>query len=228
MSAIQTPMKPIVGDWGPPEPEPPGWIQRRRPFIAVAGMLLLGLVVGLVRWNQLATADPGLSFSHPLVFRSEPGELGGIRTVENRLGREVEIDFVRAGRLTVILELTNGGGRGVEVRDLPAGPMYETTIERVSWSSTDHTAPDAERARPTGVPFESFTLASGESVDIGFDLRFDECERTGGGIVFSPSQVKELTVAYKAFGFLRTIEVPFEGALVSLFDPGECESRIPR
>jgi hypothetical protein len=223
MQKTHAPLVDVHGEWHPSvpplAPAPPP--RRHRRLLRLAVMLTVVVLGGLVGWNKAATADPGLRFSEPVVFRSEPGDDSGIRQVENRLGREVEIDFARAARFTFVLKLTNEGSDEVKLRDFPSTSFYDGTIDHVSWSWANDE--DGERVRAAYEPFEPFSLPAGESVDIRFDARFDDCDRTGDAIVISPSSVTELAVSYKTWGFLRTIKVPFERARLSFFTPGGCD-----
>lgn len=89
-----------------PAPAPP---PRHRRLVGLVVVFTVALFASLVGWNKAATADPGLRFSKPAVFRSGSGEEPVIRQSEYRLGREVEVDASRAARFTVVPRLTNGG-----------------------------------------------------------------------------------------------------------------------
>lgn len=226
MQKIQAPLVDVYRKWEPPVRPTPAPLPhpRHRRIIGPVVVFTVALLAGLVGWNKAATADPGLRFSEPVVFRSSPAGQPGIREFENRLGREVEIDFARAARFTVVLKLTNEGSREVNLREIPRTSFFDWAIDRVSWSSSD----DEDREVAASEPFRSFSLSPGGSVDIRLDSRFADCDLTGGGIFISPSQVNALPVTYKTWGFLRTIDVPFERAMLSFFAPGDCDRQIVR
>lgn len=229
MQRIQAPLIDVYGDWQPrtlPAVPPPAPSSGRRRLIGPTVAIAVALLVGAFWWNKAATADPGLRFSEPAVFLSGRGDEPGIRQFENRLGREVEVDFARAVPFTVVLKLTNGRSHDVRLREIPRTTFYDWAIDRVSWSSSEDE--DSEREDAASEPFQPFTLTAGESVDIRLESRFADCDLTGGGILISPSQINALPVTYKAWGFLRTIDVPFERAMLSFFAAGDCDRQIVR
>src|SRR5688572_19726429 len=100
--------------------EPP--VVRRRTVVVgvVITVVLAALAGGGVWWNRAVTADPGLEFhGGPNVFRdAESTDLTGIVHKDNKVGSEVDVAFVPAGRLYASYGLYNGGPRDVRIEGL--------------------------------------------------------------------------------------------------------------
>lgn len=183
--------------------------------------LLLGLVVVVVLagWARAVATPPKLRFTNIAVFPVDPKDARAIHEIGNRLGREVELDFVPAARFTVLLDMTNEGRRKVRVEDLPD----EYDLKQAGYSPS---VPDRDQRRPDYVdqPVRPFTLSPGESVTVRYTFEFRNTPH--GNCMFSPDQTRTLPVTYRKLGFRRTRWMPLDEAYLSTFTGPRCDENL--
>jgi hypothetical protein len=202
-------------------PKGKGWRPSRRQIrFATVASLVVAMGLGLLA--RAVATPPTLRFTNVAVFPVDPAHAEAVHTIENRLGREVEINFVPGGRFTVLLDLTNEGRRRVRVLDLP-----ETgDLEQPRFSPR---AREREERRPGYVDerIRPFTLDPGESVTVRYTFVFSETiPNPGVGCMWSPDQSREAEVTYKKLGFHRTRSMPFREAYLSMFPSPRCDENL--
>lgn len=200
-------------------PREKGWRPSRRQtrFAIVLGLVMVVVLAGLAR---ALAAPPKLRFTDIAVFPVDPKDAKAIHDVENRLGREVEIDFVPAGRFTVLLDMTNEGHRRVRIKDLPD----EWDLKQARYSSP---ARDRDQRRPEYVdePIQPLTLSPGESITVRYTFKFPDTN-PHGGCMLSPDQTRNLPVTYRKLGFRRTRWMPLDDAYLSTFTGPRCDENL--
>lgn len=200
-------------------PRRKGWrpSRRQRRLAIVLGGLLVASLAG---WARLVATPPKLTFTNIAVFPVNPADAKAIHNVDNRLGREVEIDPVRAGRFTVLLELVNEGRRPVKIRSLP---------DDGDWSEALYTSPGVgfHGRRPEDVrqPFRPLTLGAGDSITVRYTFSFSDAVPLEG-CMLGPDRTRNLPVTYRKFGLQRTRWMPFEAALLSTFPSPRCDDNL--
>jgi hypothetical protein len=200
-------------------PRRKGWRpsrRQRRLGIVLGGLL----VVSLAGWARLVATPPKLMFTNIAVFPVHRADAQAIHSLDNRLGREVEIDPVRAGRFTVLLDLMNEGRRPVRIRSLP---------DDGEWSGAMYASPALgfDRRRPEDVdePFRPVTLGPGDSITVRYTFTFSDAVPLDG-CMLSPDLTRALPVTYRKLGFRRTRWLPLEGALLSTFTSPRCDDSL--
>jgi hypothetical protein len=197
-------------------PREKGWRPSRRQarVALVVGLLVVVILAG---WARAVATPPKLQFSNIAVFPVDPEDA---KAIHNRLGREVEIDFVPAGRFTVLLDLTNGGHRQVRIGALPD----EWDLKEALFSSS---ALDGDRRRPEYVDesVQPFTLSPGESVTVRYAFKFPETN-PHPGCMLSPDQTRSIPVTYQKLGFRRTRWMPLDEAYLSTFTGPRCDGNL--
>ena len=209
----------------PPEAHRAAVLRRRALVVGVAVTVLGGLVGGGVWWYRQVTGDPGLEFyGGPNVYRDEAGtDQAGVHRTSNGLGDQVEVAFVRNGRLYVHFGLSNGGARDVRIEAARNGRYYYWGLDRMSLSTDrdDGFVGTASRYEP----FRPFTLRRGETREVRLEFRLADCDPAS----LQPgaySVLRDLRVRYRTLGVSRTIDVPFRDAAVALQAMGACEHPI--
>jgi hypothetical protein len=199
-------------------PREKGWrpSQRQRRVAVGLGAILL---VSLAGWVRISATPPKLAFTNIAAFPLDPANAGLVHNVDNRLGREVEIDPVRAGRFWVLLDLVNEGRRPVKLRGLP---------DEYDWSDARYasTALSFDR-RPEFVeePFRPLTLGPGKSITVRYTFRFSDAVPRDG-CMMGPDRTNNLPVSYRKLGLERTRSMPFAGALLSTFPSPRCDGSL--
>ena len=184
--------------------------------------MVLGLVVVvfLAGWARAVATSPDLRFTDIVVSSADPAHEDAIHTVNGRLGREVELDFVRAGRFDVLLDLVNEGHRGVRIEDLPGdGDWGQRGTSHRRWTSA------AVGRRDVAQPTESPTLGRGESITVRFAFAFPDAG-PHAGCMMSPDQTRSLPVTYRKLGFGRTRWMPLQEAYLSTFTGPRCDENL--
>jgi hypothetical protein len=198
-------------------PREKGWRPSRRQARVAMALGLVFLVV-LAGWSRAVATPPKLRFTNIAVFPVAPKDAKAIHNVDNRLGREVEIDFVPAGQFTVLLDLTNEGHRRVRITDFPD----DGDLEQARFSSF---AREHEERRPEYVnePVRPFKLSPGESITVRYTFRFPDTSPHPGGCMMGPDQTRNLAVTYRKLGFRRTRFMPLHEAYLSTFSGPRCD-----
>lgn len=199
-------------------PKEKGWRPSRRQVRAgiVVGLVVLVVLTG---WARAVGAPPKLRFTDISVFPVEAKDGKAIHNLDNRLGREVEIDFVPGGRFTVLLDLVNEGGRGVKIKGLPD----EYDLVQTGFSSFARS--DRER-RPEYVSetVRPFTLGPGKSVTVRYMYTFPATPDSG--CMIGPDQMREIPMTYRKLGFRRTRYMPLHEAYLSTFTAPRCDEHL--
>jgi hypothetical protein len=202
-------------------PREKGWRPSRRQTRSAIVLGLLVVVV-LAGWARAVATPPKLRFTNIAVFPLDSADAKAIHNIDSRLGREVEIDFVPAGRFTVLLDLTNEGHRRVRITDLPD----DGDLEHALFSSQ---TVDSDRRRPEDVdePVRPFTLSPGESISVRYTFKFpDTNSNPQGGCMMSPDQTRNVAVTYRKLGFRRTRWMPLHEAYLSTFTGPRCDENL--
>jgi hypothetical protein len=202
-------------------PREKGWRPSRRQT-RVAAVLGLILLVVLVGWVRAVATPPKLRFTNIAVFPVDPNSAVAIHNLNSRLGREVEIDFVPAGRFIVLLDLTNEGRRGARITDLP----NDGDLEQALFSPQQR---ERDQRRPEWIdePVRPFTLSPGESVTVRYTFEFpDANQNPQGGCMLSPDQTRHVAVTYRKLGFRRTRSMPLHEAYLSTFTGPRCDENL--
>jgi hypothetical protein len=200
-------------------PRRKGWrpSRRQRRLAIVLGGLL---VVSLAGWARLVATPPKLMFTNIAVFPVHRADATAIHNVDNRLGREVEIDPVRAGRFTVLLDLMNEGRRPVRIRSLP---------DDGEWSEAVYASPAlgfyGRRPEDVRQPFRPLTLGPGESITVRYTFSFSDAVPLAG-CMLGPDRTRNLPVTYRKLAFQRTRWMPLDGALLSTFPSPRCDENL--
>jgi hypothetical protein len=198
-------------------PREKGWRpSRRQTWVAVA--LSLVMVVVLAGWAKAVATPPNLRFTNIALFPLNPADGSAIHNRDNRLGREVELDFVRAGRFTVLLDLENHGRRAVHLKALPGDGDLENAAYASRVLERDERRPDY-----ADTPFRPLRLSAGDAITVRFDFRFPDCALPGREGLLSPPRITALPVTYTKLGFRRTRLVPLEASMLSMFVAGSCQ-----
>lgn len=203
--------------------------RRRGRMLALVAAVGVASLAGAVWWNRAVTAPTGLRFTNIDVYRNAPGDTSGIRTLDNRLGREARIDFTRAGRFTVLLDLENTGRRPVHLKAIPRTTFYHWAIHTVSYSPADWWN-GGDRAAVRYQPFRPLMLAPDDAIAVRFDFVFADCDLTKPteATPWSPSAVERIPVTHQRLGFRRTKPVPLDDAILSVVVNGDCDNQILR
>jgi hypothetical protein len=186
---------------------------RRRRWWPVAlsavGMAAL-TAVGLSQ----ATA-PALSFDgEPTVWRTAPGDLAGVRRVDNVLGSEVTVAFERSGTFTARLALVNHGRYPVKILGLPERGAHYYGLESVEMGS------DVEGPSQS---FHSFTLRRGAARWLTLNFRFADCDlERDDGVAASRTS---LPISYRVLGLRQRESVPFQRFALSV-PTGRCDRPV--
>jgi hypothetical protein len=188
--------------------------RRRRPRwwpVALATIVVVPLMAVAV--GQIAA--PALSFDGgPVVWRTVPGDLTGVKRVDNVLGTEVTVGFERSGPFTATLALVNHGRYPVKVLGLPDRGAFFYGLESVGMAS-DPEAPSQ--------PFHSFTLRRGATRWLMLQFRFASCElEPADGVAASRTS---LPIDYRVFGLHRREAVPFQRFALSV-PSGRCDHPV--
>jgi len=196
-----------------------GWrpSRRQRRLAIVLGTIL---VVSLAGWARMVATPPELNFTNIAVFPVDPADSRSIHSVENRLGREIEIDPVRAGRFTVLLDLVNEGRRPVRIRSLPE----DGDLSEARYASP---ALRFDRRRPEDVaePVRPLTLGSGDSITVRYTFSYSDAVPRDG-CMLGPDRTGNLPVTYSKLGFRRTRWMPLKGAVLSTFASPRCDENL--
>lgn len=199
-------------------PREKGWRPSRRQT-RVALLLGLVVVVVLTGWARAVATPPKLRFTNIAVFPVDPKDARAIHNIDNRLGREVEIDFTPAGQFTVLLDLTNEGHRKIRITDLPESgdleqPLFSSQVR------------EREERRPEWIdePVRPFSLAPRKSVTVRYMYKFPDSPR--GRCWLSPDQNRDIAVTYRRLGFRRTRSMPLRAAYLSTFPGPRCDESL--
>jgi hypothetical protein len=186
---------------------------RRRRWWPVA--LATAVVVALTAVGLSQATAPALSFDgEPTVWRTAPGDLAGVRRVDNVLGSEVTVGFERSGTFTARLALVNHGRYPVKVLGLPERGAHYYGLETVEMAS------DVEGHSQ---PFHSFTLRRGATRWLTLRFRFAECDlQRGDGAAASRTS---LPISYRVLGLRQRQSVPFPRFALSV-PTGRCDRPV--
>lgn len=203
----------------------PATLRRRSVIVGVAIATLAAGLTGGVWWQRAVTGDAGLElYGGPNVYRDAAGtDRSGIEEKHNMLGDEVDIDFVRNGRLYAHFGLYNGGHHGVRIEGAPASRSYYWGFDRMALS-TDPDDGFVGVASHYG-SFRPFTLRPGETREVRLEYRLADCDPAGlqpGGYSTRRGQ----TLRYRILGITRTAHVPFRGSVLALQAMGGCPHPI--
>lgn len=186
--------------------------RRRRwwPWLTVAALVI---VLGAVALTQ--ATSPALRFDGtPVVWRTAPGDVASMRSIENALGSEVTVGFERAGTFSVELALVNHGRYPLKISGLPEKGAYYYGLESVEMAS------DAGGPRQ---PFHSFTLRRGASRWLVLHFRFADCDLEHGSL--GPAARTGLPINYRVFGLHQRQAVPFPRFALSV-PGGRCDRPV--
>lgn len=187
--------------------------RRRRwwPVLVVAAVVVALGAVGLAQ-----VTSPALRFAGtPVVWRTAPGDVASMRSVENALGSEVTVGFERAGTFTAEFALVNHGRYPLKVVGFPERGAYYYGLESVELAS------DAEGGPRQA--FHSFTLRRGASRWMVLHFRFADCDLEHGEI--RPAARTGLPINYRVFGLHQRQTVPFPRFALSV-PGGRCDRPI--
>jgi hypothetical protein len=186
---------------------------RRRRWWPMALAAALVAVLAAVGLTQITA--PALSFDgDPVVWRTGPDDLAGVRRVDNALGTEVTVGFERAGTFSARLALVNHGRYPVKVLGFPDRGAHYYGLEGVEMGS------DAEGPAE---PFRAFTLRRGAARWLTLHFRFAECDLQAGDSV-SASRTS-LPINYRIFGLRQRKTVPFPRFALSV-PTGRCDRPV--
>ena len=186
---------------------------RRRRWWPVA--VAAGVVAALTAVGLSQAAAPALSFDgEPTVWRTAPGDLAGVRRVDNVLGSEVTVGFERSGTFTARLALVNHGRYPVKVLGLPERGAHYYGLESAEIAS------DVEGPSQ---PFHSFTLRRGATRWLTLHFRFAECDlERGDGVAAARTG---LPISYRVLGLRQRESVPFQRFALSV-PTGRCDRPV--
>jgi hypothetical protein len=186
--------------------------RRRRwwPALVVAAVVV---ALGAVALGQVTS--PALRFDGtPVVWRTAPGDVTSMRSVDNALGSEVKVGFERAGTFSAELALVNHGRYPLKIVGFPEKGAYYYGLESVEMAS------DAEGPRD---PFRSFTLRRGASRVLVLHFRFADCDLQHGQL--GPAARTSLPIDYRVFGLHQRQAVPFPRFALSV-PGGRCDRPV--
>jgi hypothetical protein len=186
--------------------------RRRRwwPGLAATAVVVTLGAVGLAQVTSPALRFDGM----PAVWRTAPGDLAAMRTVDNALGSEITVGFERAGTFSAELTLVNHGRYPLKVVGFPEKGAYYYGLESVEMAS------DAEEPRE---PFRSFTLRRGASRLLVLHFRFADCDLQHGEL--GPAARTALPVDYRVFGLHQRQKVSFPRFALSV-PGGRCDHPV--
>ena len=178
-------------------------------------LLAAAVVVALGAVGLAQVTSPALRFDGtPVVWRTAPGDVASMRTVENALGSEVTVGFERAGTFSAELALVNHGRYPLKVVGFPEKGAYYYGLESVEMAS------DAEGPRK---PFRSFTLRRGASRLLVLHFRFADCDLQHGEL--GPAARTGLPIDYRVFGLHQRQSVSFPRFALSV-PGGRCNRPV--
>ena len=186
--------------------------RRRRwwPWSLAAGV---AVALGAVGLGQ--ATSPALRFDGtPTVWRTAPGDMAGMRSVDNALGHEVTVGFERAGTFSAELALVNHGRYPVKIVGFPEKGAYYYGLETVEMTS--------DPAGPRE-PFRSFTLRRGATRWLVLHFRFADCDLQHGQL--GPAARTGLPINYRVFGLHQRQTVPFPRFALSV-PGGHCNRPV--
>jgi hypothetical protein len=186
--------------------------RRRRwwPAAVVGASVLVLLGVGLAQVTSPALAFDGV----PTLWRTAPGDLTGLSSVDNAMGTEVTVGFERAGTFTAELALVNHGRYPVKVVGFPQRGAYYYGLESVEMAS------DAQGPRQA---FRPFTLRRGAARWLVLHFRFADCDRQHGEA--PPAARTSFPIKYRIFGLHQRQNVPFSRFAFSV-PSGRCDRPV--
>lgn len=186
--------------------------RRRRWWPALVAAAVV-VALGAVGLGQVTS--PALRFDGtPVVWRTAPGDVTSMRSVDNALGSEVTVGFERAGTFSAELALVNHGRYPLKVVGFPEKGAYYYGLESVEMAS------DAEGPRE---PFRSFTLRRGASRLLVLHFRFADCDLQHGEL--RPAARTSLPIDYRVFGLHQRQAVPFPRFALSV-PGGHCDHPV--
>jgi hypothetical protein len=186
--------------------------RRRRwwPVAVVGAVVAVLLGVGLAQVTSPALAFDGV----PTLWRTAPGDLTSVRSVDNTLGTEVTVGFERGGSFTAELALVNHGRYPVKVIGFPEQGAYYYGLDSVEMAS------DAEGPREA---FHSFTLRRGAARWLILHFRFADCDLQHGEA--PPAARTSFPISYRVLGLHQRQNVPFNRFAFSV-PSGRCDRPV--
>jgi hypothetical protein len=186
---------------------------RRRRWWPAA--VAAAVVVALAAVGMTQVSAPALSIDGgATVWRTAPGDLAGLRRVDNSLGTEVTVGFERRGTFTAELALVNHGRYPVKVVGFPERGAYSYGLESVE------IAPDADGARQA---FHSFTLRRGASRWLVLHFRFADCDLDD--LETTAVALTAMQFDYRIFGLHQRQAVPMQHFALSV-PSGHCDHPV--
>jgi hypothetical protein len=179
------------------------------------GALAAAVVLALVAVGMTQVSAPALSFDGGVtVWRLAPGDLAGVRRVDNALGTEVTVGFERAGTFTAEVALVNHGRYPIKVVGFPERGAYTYGLESVE------IAADAQGARQA---FHSFKLRRGATRWLVLHFRFADCDLDH---MDAPAASRStLPIDYRVFGLHQREAVPLQRFALSV-PSGRCDHPV--
>jgi hypothetical protein len=149
------------------------------------------------------------------VFRAD-GDKTGVVDLHNTVGDEAQVAFTPGGRFVAYAGLHNAGPRDVRVEAVVRRGFYYWGLDRAVVS------PDSDAYFPDGDGrLGSFTLGAGETRRVRLEFRLADCDPAG--LQDGYSSIDALPVKYRVLGFVRTVDLPFRKAAISVQTIGRCD-----
>jgi hypothetical protein len=186
--------------------------RRRRWWPAAVAGAIVAVLLGI---GFAQVTSPALAFDGvPTLWRTAPGDLTSVRSVDNTLGTEVTVGFERGGSFTAELALVNHGRYPVKIIGFPEQGAYYYGLDSVEMAS------DAEGPREA---FHSFTLRRGAARWLVLHFRFADCDLQHGEA--PPAARTSFPIASRVLGLHQRQNVPFNRFAFSV-PSGRCDRPV--